>query len=195
MLDSSDDTARLFYLVLLGCWILAGVFFSYRNQLPKALRDASIWVLIFVLTITAYGLKDIFWAQLNPGTAVMIDDRSVALARDASGHFVAELEVNGVAISFLVDTGASEIVLSQRDAARIGIAIEDLNFSGRAFTANGTVRTANVVLDEITLGSFTDRNVRARVNGGELFGSLLGISYLDRFKSWQVVGDQMVLSR
>ncbi|MEM9100266.1 MAG: TIGR02281 family clan AA aspartic protease, partial [Pseudomonadota bacterium] len=76
-----------------------------------------------------------------------------------------------------------------------GIAIEDLNFSGRAFTANGTVRTANVVLDEITLGSFTDRNVRARVNGGELFGSLLGISYLDRFSSWQVVGDQMVLSR
>ncbi|MEM9046552.1 MAG: TIGR02281 family clan AA aspartic protease [Pseudomonadota bacterium] len=195
MFESADETARLFYLVLLGCWILAGVFFSYRNQLPKALRDAAAWVVIFVLAITAYGFKDTFLAQINPGSAVMVDDRSVALVRDRSGHFVANVDVNGVAIQFLVDTGASDIVLSKRDAARVGLDVENLNFLGRAYTANGEVRTAEVVLDEVALGDFTDRNVRARVNGGDLFGSLLGISYLDRFRSWQVQGDRMVLTR
>ncbi|MEM8793358.1 MAG: TIGR02281 family clan AA aspartic protease [Pseudomonadota bacterium] len=195
MFDRPDDTASFFYLTLLGCWLIAGLFFAYRGQLPKALRDASAWVVIFVLAITAYGFKDTFLAQIRPGTAVMVDDRSVALTRDQSGHFVARMNVNGTPIDFLVDTGASDIVLSQQDAARAGIDVANLAFLGRAFTANGTVSTADVVLEEVRLGAFTDRNVRARVNGGDLFGSLLGISYLDRFRSWRVEGNRMILSR
>ncbi|MEM6932473.1 MAG: TIGR02281 family clan AA aspartic protease [Pseudomonadota bacterium] len=190
-----DETARLFYLSLLGLWILAGVFFAYRNRLSKALRDAAAWLMIFVLVITAYGFKDSFLAQVFPGSAVMVSDRSVALARAGNGHFTARVDVNGTSINFLVDTGASDIVLSRRDAEKVGIDLADLAYLGTAMTANGAVRTANVSLDRVRLGDFEDRNVRASVTDGDLFGSLLGLSYLDRFRSWRVEGDQMILSR
>ncbi|MBY8975660.1 TIGR02281 family clan AA aspartic protease [Rhodobacteraceae bacterium NNCM2] len=195
MFEAPDDTARLFYLSLLGIWIVAGVFFSYRNKLPTALRDAAAWVVIFVLAITAYGFKDTFLAQIYPGTAVMVSERSVALSRDRSGHFVANVEINGQPVKFLVDTGASDIVLSRKDAERVGLDQGKLAFLGDAMTANGTVKTAEVVLDSVKLGDFLDHDVRARVNGGDLFSSLLGISYLDRFRSWKVEGDKMVLTR
>lgn len=190
-----DETARLFYLSMLGIWIVAGVFFAYRNKLPTMLRDASAWIVIFVLAITAYGFKDTFLAQINPGSAVMINDRAVSLNRARNGHFTARVEINGTLVDFIVDTGASDIVLSQRDAERIGLDPENLSYLGEALTANGTVRTAQVTLDRVRLGEFEDRDIRARVNGGELFGSLLGMSYLDRFSSWQVQGGKMVLSR
>ncbi len=194
-LETLDDTARLFYLSLLGIWIVAGTFFAYRNRLPTALRDAAAWVVIFVLVITAYGFKDTFLQQIYPGSAVMLSDRSVALNRDNSGHFVARAEVNGTPVRFLVDTGASQIVLSKQDAERIGHSPDKLRFLGQASTANGVVRTAPVMLDSIKVGDFIDHDVRASVNGGDLGSSLLGMSYLDRFSSWKVEGDRMILTR
>ena len=62
-------------------------------------------------------------------------------------------------------------------------------------TANGIVQTAMVRLDEMELGPFTDRAVRASVNGGEMSQSLLGMSYLQRFASIQIADNQLVLTR
>ena len=62
-------------------------------------------------------------------------------------------------------------------------------------TANGIVRSAPVVLDQVTLGAFTDRDVSATVNGADLDVSLLGMRYLDRYSSWWVEGDRMYLQR
>ncbi|MEM7240389.1 MAG: TIGR02281 family clan AA aspartic protease [Pseudomonadota bacterium] len=191
----SDETARLFYLCMLGVWLLAGVFFAYRNKLPTALRDAAAWAVIFVLVITAYGFKDTFLAQISPGHAVMISDRSVALTRSPNGHFTARVEINGVPVDFLVDTGASDIVLSNRDASRIGIDPDTLTYFGTAMTANGVVRTAQVRLDRVRLGDFEDRDLLASVTDGALAGSLLGLAYLDLFPSWRVEGDRMILNR
>ena len=50
-------------------------------------------------------------------------------------------------------------------------------------------------LDEVRLGPLVDRNVRAVVNDGDLFGSLLGMGYLDRFRSIEIRGDELILTR
>lgn len=193
--DDPDSQARLFYLMLLGCFIAVGVFSQYRRRLSQAMQHAAIWVLIFMGAVLLVGFAEPLKRQLFESDTMQVDRQTVALRRGTDGHFYATLEVNGSNLRFLVDTGASDIVLSKRDAQRAGIETDQLDFFGSASTANGTVRIAPVRLESVRLGDFEDQNVRATVNGGELDISLLGMSYLDRYSGFEVNGDQLLLRR
>ena len=96
---------------------------------------------------------------------------------------------------FVVDTGATDMVLTQTDAQRAGIDPDGLAYLGRAMTANGEVRTALVRLDEVQLGSVTDRGVSAVVNQGEMAQSLLGMGYLQRWGRIEIAAGELILTR
>jgi aspartyl protease family protein len=106
----------------------------------------------------------------------------VTLAADSRGHFVTTGVVNGVSLRFLVDTGATSIVLSSADARRIGV---NYLAGTRSFTqtANGTVQVYNVKLDSVRVGDITVNNVDASViEGDKLPIALLGMSFLNRME-------------
>jgi aspartyl protease family protein len=105
------------------------------------------------------------------------------------------LAVNDVPIDFVIDTGATDIVLNKQDAQRVGVDVATLSFYGRAETANGTVETGNITLETIQIGNVVDRNVRAVVSGGEMFGSLLGMGYLQRWGRIEIANDVLSLTR
>jgi aspartyl protease family protein len=189
------DAARLFYLTALLLLVLSAVFATYRNRMGVGLQHAAIWTLIFLGAVIAYGFRDTLEVQLFGSTAPQVVEQGVALRRGGDGHFHARAEVNGVAVEFLVDTGASSVVLSRRDAQRVGLDPERLVFSQPAQTANGLVYSAPVTLDVLRLGPFEDRNVPATVNGGDLDVSLMGMSYLRRFARVTVEGERMLLER
>ncbi|WP_417270534.1 retropepsin-like aspartic protease family protein [Celeribacter sp.] len=191
---TSDDSARVLYLSLL----LGAVGFYYlianRKRMGQMVRHAVLWALIFIGIIAAVGLwtdvkPRLAPAQINHGNGV------VEIPRDRSGHYVVTASVNGAPIEFLVDTGASNVVLSAEDAARVGINVDDLAFVGQAQTANGTVRTAPVRIDTMELGGIQDDRVKAYVTDGELFGSLLGMEYLQRFEKIEISRDRLILTR
>jgi len=98
-------------------------------------------------------------------------------------------------VRFMVDTGATMMVLNQADAEAVGLEPDTLDYFLRSQTANGEVSGAPVRLDTVRLGPFLDTDVRAVVNGGELRQSLLGLSYLDRYEGFRVEGEAMYLSR
>ena len=105
---------------------------------------------------------------------------SVTIAADGNGHFMAEGQVNGAHVRFLVDTGATLVTLSASEAKRLGI---DYRRGQQAVsqTANGRVLVYRVRLDSVTVGGMTIRDVDAVVNdapGMEV--SLLGMSFLNR---------------
>ena len=193
--EDPDSQARLFYLMLLGIPIAFWIFRDYAGRLGQAAQHAMIWGLIFVGVIIAFGFKDVLIASLYDNEPQMVSADTVVLTRDRSGQFLASVEINGRDIEFLDDTGASDLVLSQADAVAAGIELDNLNFFIRSMTANGEVKSAPVRLDTVALASFVDTDVPARVNGGELDISLLGMTYLDRFTSFRVEGDKMYLSR
>lgn len=192
---TTDDIGRFSYLSLLLLMVSIWLFTANRNRLNQSLQQMAIWALIFLGVITAYGFRDIIREQLTPKSTFVLSQDSVVLRRGTGGHFQARLQVNGVPVDFIVDTGASEIVLTQRDAARIGFDPDKLRYYGRADTANGTVRTADVRLEVVKLGKITDYGVPASVNEGDLFGSLLGLSYLNLFSEVRISGDEMFLTR
>lgn len=187
----SDDLPRLIYLGLLLA-VIAGYFLmENRKRLGKTAQQAAIWGLIFLGAIAAAGL----WGDIRrtslPQEAVVRDGRlEVPVARD--GHFYLTAEVNGADVLFVVDTGATDIVLTERDARRAGFDPDTLNYFGVAMTANGQVSTAPVRIGRMILGDRTDTDVPAVVNGGELDTSLLGMRYLSRYEL-TLTRDQLIL--
>ncbi|MFT3972863.1 MAG: TIGR02281 family clan AA aspartic protease [Amaricoccus sp.] len=187
-----DTTMRVLYLVCLLVFVAGGLFWRGRN-LGRRMRDLLVWVLIFALAVIVYGFRDALTRELMPAEMAVSDSGAIELRRASDGHFHARMEVNGVPVRFMVDTGASEIVLSRKDAERVGIDVDALQFLGRAQTANGTVATATVRLGEVKLGGLSETGMRASVSAGGLDTSLLGMAGLDRFAKVEIVGDVMRL--
>jgi clan AA aspartic protease (TIGR02281 family) len=109
------------------------------------------------------------------------------------GHYLVEALVNGAPVTFLVDTGASDIVLTLDDARRIGLEPRTLAFTQRFSTANGEVRGAPVVLREIRIGQLSLFDVTASVNEAALEVSLLGMSFLEQLSGYQVERGRLIL--
>lgn len=192
---TSDQIGSLIYLILLG--LLVGSYFlvSTRVDLGRLTRHAVLWGLIFLGVAVGAGL----WQDIRQTSAlhqsVTEDGEQITLNRRPDGHFHMAMRVNGVPMEFLVDTGATQIVLSIPDAQKIGINTDELVYLGRASTANGKVETARVTLDRMELDALVDTNIPAHVSKGNMPGSLLGMSYLSRFQSITITGDKLVLTR
>ncbi len=190
----ADLTARFIWLALLAAALLGWFLMQMRGNPGRSLQQIAVWALIFVGLVAGYGLWQDIRGQVAPMQAVMEDGR-IELPVGRDGHYHATVVVNGTPIDFIVDTGASDIVLTRADAARAGIDLAGLTFFGQAQTANGSVETAPVTLDNVTFGPVTDTDVRAVVNGGEMAGSLLGMAYLHRFSRIEIEAGTLVLTR
>jgi len=189
------DTAHLVYLVMLGCAVVFWFMASNRESMGRVAQQAVVWGLIFLGVIAAVGLWDDIRQTVRPGQAVVSDGNRIELPRAPDGHYYLTAQVNGTPVNFVIDTGATQIVLTQDDARAAGIDPDRLAFVGRAYTANGEVRTAPVRHESITIGPIRDTGVRAVVNEGELEQSLLGMTYLQRFSSVEIANGQLVLTR
>jgi clan AA aspartic protease (TIGR02281 family) len=120
-------------------------------------------------------------------------DLEYVIDAGAGGHFLVEAVVNGAPVTFLVDTGASDVVLTMADAKRLGFRPENLRFTQRFASANGEVRGAPVVLREIRIGQFSVFDMPASVNEAPLRISLLGMSFLKRLQGYGVEDGRLIL--
>lgn len=199
-LQDDDNRLRLaiavLWLVTVATVVVAQI---RRGQLGAMLRYAVAWILIFLGLLTVYAfrgefgfLKDRIVAELLPQRGAAVQpaepgrEASISFRSRQGGHFVVEARVNGADIRFMVDTGASAVVLSAADARRIGINPEALNYTERYSTANGIVHAAPVRLDRVQVGPIEVEDVRASVTRNGMIGSLLGMSFLGRLSSYEV---------
>lgn len=126
------------------------------------------------------------------GNAASANEAVAERARD--GGFVFSGEINGVNASMVFDTGASVVGLRAEDAIRMGYVLDRLNFSAKVKTANGTADVAPVIIDTITIGNITQRNVVGFVaRPGMLHENLLGQTFLARLAGFGVEGNRLVL--
>lgn len=192
---SEDQIGRLAFLVLLGVALLGYLLVANRDRLGALVRQATLWGLIFVGLIAAAGLWQDIRRTALPRQTVFAAEGRIEVPRARDGHYYLTLDIGGTPVRFVVDTGATDLVLSREDALRLGIDPGALVYSGTARTANGSVRTARTRLAEVRLGPFVDRNMPAWVNAGEMDDSLLGMAYLQRFDRLEIAGGRLLLSR
>ncbi|MGX9855305.1 retropepsin-like aspartic protease family protein [Limimaricola variabilis] len=191
---SPDNLASLAYLGLLGAAIAGWFLLQNRDRLGQLAQQAVVWALIFVGVIAAAGL----WSDIRDDVVprqTMVGAAGIEVPQARDGHYYLTLEINGEPIDFVVDTGATDMVLGRNDARRAGIDPEELVYMGSAATANGTVRTARVTLDSVALGSIEDEGLSAVVTDGDLTGSLLGMGYLRLFGRIEIENGRLLLTR
>lgn len=197
---SSRDYSALAYLVALLAFVAGTGLTLFRDRFAQAIGAAMLWGLIGLGLVGGYAyrfelheLADRVIAELLPGRATSAG-RTVAVARTEAGEFAVAAKINGAQVVMVLDTGASSVVLTRDDAKAAGLPVEVLQYTVNIDTANGRARAAPVTLDRLTIGSLTEPSIDALVaQPGQLKTSLLGMSYLNRLRSWEVRGDRLLL--
>ncbi len=201
-LSSTGDQVGLVRLVSVLVLISSGLLFVRRFNFAAAVRNIAIWSGAAALLVLAYTYQDELravgarvGAELLPSQAAVPADGVVILTQDTSGHFYAGGSANGARVRFLVDTGASDIVLSPRDARRMGIDLAALGYTRLYQTANGMGRGAPYRLERLSIGPFEFHDVAVSVNQAEMNASLLGMSFLNRLSGFEIRGRKLILRR
>ena len=131
----------------------------------------------------------------TPAPQASASGRTVMLQSDRRGHFLVDARVDGRAVDFMVDTGASAIALRESSAAKLGIHPARRDYTAKASTANGVVAVAPVVLNRVEVNGITVRDVAAFVMPDDgLSTNLLGMSFLSRVK-WTHDKGRLVLEQ
>lgn len=195
-LEAITDTQweRLTYLVILALALGSYAIVAHKGRIATMLRHLVLWGLLIVGVAAGIGLWQSVQSTMFASQTQV--EGGIDLRRSLDGQFHLTLSItgpNGEAhpINFIVDTGATDIVLRQQDAVKLGYDIRDLSFMGMARTANGVTRTAHVLLDTVVLEQHSARRVSALVNEGDLHASLLGMQYLQRFERIEIMRDRL----
>jgi aspartyl protease family protein len=197
---STQDFSSLAYKIAFLAFVAGTMLTLYRERFTRAITAGTSWVLFGFILLAAYSYRfelheigERMLAELLPGHAIS-QGRTVAVARTNAGDFAITAEINGARVAMVLDTGASSVVLTRDDAKAAGLPLEVLQYTVTIDTANGRTRAAPVTLDRLAIGSLAERSVNALVaQPGQLKTSLLGMSFLNRLRSWEVSGDRLLL--
>jgi len=138
----------------------------------------AAWILLLVLLTVFF--NDHLDKQNNPNrqlaTVTTGDIPEVRLQRNRHGHYVASGSINGQAVEFMLDTGATDVSIPASIAEKLGLQ------RGRAMTyqtANGAITAWQTTVDVIQLGALQLGPIRASINPNDSSGAvLLGMSFL-----------------
>ena len=193
---------RVAFGVSFALWFLLGAGRRLGGaRVSAVVAGAVTWVALFVGLVGLYSYRREFAdlterviAELEPGEPQIGAGGEVIVNRRFGGEFVIAAKINGIAASLLFDTGASSVVLTAEDARRAGINPVGLDYSVEVATANGAAAAAEVRLPSVSVGTITVKNVRALVaRPGALSQSLLGMTFLEKLKSYGVERGKLVL--
>lgn len=199
----SDDYDKAYLLrgIIVLAFVSAGIVYGTRRiHMKAAFRNILIWVGIFVVLAGGYAYQDELRSfglrlrsELIPGYAVQSNPDELVLTESPGGNFYVFGSVDGQPVKFLIDTGASEIVLSPADALRVGIDINALDYDRTYQTANGIGLGANVTVRSLAIGTIEFSDVPVSVNKAQMSESLLGMTFLRRMASVEIRGRQLFL--
>jgi aspartyl protease family protein len=195
----SDDSGRLIYLVIILVAALSSLLVRGSGDYGRIWRAARTWAIILIgLVLIAAFRQDLLtiagrvFGALDPAQP-NISGNVMRIEKREDGHFYLRAQVNQADVEFLIDTGATKIALSRQDAARASIDPQSLDFTDRVQTAGGEARAAAVTIDSLTIGPYTDRDLRGHVLDTDI--SLLGMNALDRYRSVRIEGNIMIIER
>ncbi|WND02252.1 TIGR02281 family clan AA aspartic protease [Temperatibacter marinus] len=167
-----------------------------RSSLFRVMKSLGIWILIIgglsMFYVYQSDFSGRFMSAVDP-SGVSREDGTLVIQRSIDGHFWVKLSINGQPLRMMVDTGASNIVLSPQDAEAIGINLNSLVYDRYADTANGRVKFARTRAKVIKVGQMTYYDVPITINGSEMSGSLLGNTLLNQYSSIEIKKNYLYL--
>jgi aspartyl protease family protein len=197
----ADEFASLIALAALLLLVSGGIVQEFRGQWMRGVQAILFWIVLGAGLVGAYSYR---WeiregatrviSDLAPGEPAVGSGGEVSIARRMDGTFVISGRANGRDLRFIFDTGASTVVLSAESAQALGLSAAGLAYTVPVATANGRTMAAPVTLDSVSIGSITERRIRALVaRPGALRDNLLGMTFLERLASYEVRSNRLIL--
>lgn len=122
--------------------------------------------------------------------------RMLTVEADRAGHFQVEARIEGRRLEFMVDTGASLVVLRESSAAEAGIRPSPADYTATVATANGKIKAAPARLGRVEVGGITVYDVPALVLPDDVLSqNLLGVSFLSRLKRYEYADGRLILEQ
>lgn len=197
----NNDLSQIVYLVILILIMSYGMINRKEMSLKKIVKYFLIWSLIGLIIIALYAyrfefnnFKERISGEINPTSAQLNQQGQLIINISDDSHFYVKILINKKPILFMVDTGASDIVLNLQDALKIGVNPKNLIFNRQFQTANGRVLGASIILKEVEISGIKFRDVKASVTNGEMGVNLLGMSFLRRFGKYEFYQDRLILT-
>lgn len=200
-----NQLAPLLGQLAIAIFVGAAAWSIVRGRIAESLVAALFWIVLAALLAVGYTYREPLMqvgrkvlAEVAPGYVVNLaqtaSTATVEVSRAASGDFGVRAAVNGTALSMLVDTGATSVVLTHEAAQAAGLPVDFLKYDVPVDTAGGRTKAAAVVLDSVVVGGIMERRVPALVSPpGMLRTSLLGMSFLSRLEAFEFRGDKLMM--
>ena len=173
-----------------------------RTPWRDSLRYALIWSAIVAALWVGYVFKDDakelglrLVSSIVPSVPMAASNGDLSISQSSDGSYYIAGAVNGQPVTFLVDTGASDVVLTQEDARRAGIDVGALTYSRASSKANGIGRDSPVTVSSLEVSGVRLLDFPVSVNKAAMPNSLLGMSYLKRLKSFRFDHNRLILQK
>lgn len=197
-MNDGDQALNLVYLV--GCLILvASGLLVRRAPIGQTLKMALAWVLIFAAAFAVFTLRDDFralggriLAELTGEAGQQVKGSELRIRAASDGHFWIDGEVNGRAVRFLVDSGATVTTLTRASADRAGVAAGG-GFGVVVETANGTTMVDRGRARSLKIGPIERSDLAVHISSTLGDTNVLGMNFLSTLSAWGVEGRTLVL--
>jgi aspartyl protease family protein len=197
-MNSADQTAEFIYLIAILVLVVSALMVR-KIPIGQGLKMFAGWVLIFLAAFVAFSLKDdiIEFAQQ------VIDERraessgvqvgeTLEIKQALDGHFWVDGTINGQAVRFLVDSGATTTSISVDTARRAGIEPRG-GLPAIVRTANGTVTVERGRAERLRIGHIERENVAVHISEGFGDVNVLGMNFLSSLSGWGVERNRLIL--
>lgn len=180
--------------------LLISSLVARRMPLNQVAKMALAWVAIFSALFAIFSFRTEFqtiWERVKSdfaGTSNQsVNAQTIEITRRDDGHYWLQLEVNGKAVPFLIDSGATTTAINENTAIETSIDVDRSGYPVIISTANGRVTAKRGTIQTILVGPH--RIEKHPVVVSESFGdtNVLGMNFLDGMKSWKVEGNVMTL--
>lgn len=143
-----------------------------------------------VLAILAYMFSGVEKSKVNPNRDLdQSGSGEVILEQNAYGQYIFTGLANGQEVDFLLDTGASSVVFTEKQAEKLGL---KRGIRHRVNTANGEIWVYSTHVERLQIGSIVLRNVTAQINPHMDVEALLGMTALGELE-WSQRGDTLTI--
>lgn len=195
-----EDWSNLVWFLLLLAVVGAGMFRAGRGALAQNLRSVAIWLAVIAALALGYAYRDLLEEApqrlrlaFGAGYPIQTAEHEVVVPQDERGAFVLNAQVNGQPVRFVVDTGATDTVLSPQAAQRLGVDLAKLDFGQSAETANGMGYGAAYTAQSLAVGPIVFGSFPMVINQAPMSSSLLGLTFLNRLDSFEIRDRKLIL--
>lgn len=197
-MSGGDQAVSFVYLV--GCLVLvASALLVRRAPIGQTLKMVLAWLLIFAAGFAVFALRDDFralggriLAEASGEAGQQVKGGELRIRASGDGHFWIDGEVNGRAVRFLVDSGATVTTLTRATAEAAGVTRSG-GFGVVIETANGTTIVDRGRAQSLRIGPIERGDLPVHISATLGDTNVLGMNFLSTLSAWGVEGRTLVL--